>query len=215
MGIHQKYIAGRLIYFNTGNAGGIDYGTSSAEASTASADRKFLSMYVKSTATSGDARGIYTRLNLAGTAAGAGYGDAIRALGYVTGTGYDFATGLHGTLSIAAGATVTGSGAGIRATLEAAASTRTLSGALAALQVDAYVGANNTMPSIHGFIRFSDVGSVLLSHLFVLPSTAGSATVFAAHSGQNMSHSIRIIDSAGTPYYIMCASVVGNRTGGS
>jgi hypothetical protein len=214
MGIHEKYIAGRLIYYNTGNAGGIDYGTEATQVSTASADRKFVSIYVKSTAATGDARGIYARLNLAGTAT-SGYGDAIRALGYVTGTGYSYASGTHSTLRIGTGATVTGSGAGLRATLEADAQTRTLSGALAALQVDSYVGANNTMPTVHGFIRFSDVGSVKLSHLFVLPAVAGSATVFAAHSGQNMSHSIRIIDSAGTPYFVMCASVVGNRTGGS
>ena len=214
MGIHQKYIAGRLIYYNTGNAGGIDYGTEAVQVTTASADRKFVSIYVKSTCATGDARGIYARLNLAGTATD-GYGDAIRALGYVTGTGYAYASGTHATLRIGTGATVAGSGAGLRTTLEADAATRTLSGALASLQVDSFIGADNTMPTIHGFIRFSDVGSVRLSHLFVLPDVAGSATVFAAHSAQNMSHSIRIIDSAGTPYFIMCASVVGNRTGGS
>jgi len=214
MGIQAKYKVGRLVYYNNGNVGGIDYGTSSSETTTATADRKFLSMYVKSTAATGDARAIYARLNLAGTAT-AGYGDAIRALGYVTGTGYDYASGLHGTLSIAAGATVTGSGAGIRATLEAAASTRTLSGALAALQVDSYVGANNTMPTVHGFIRFSDVGDVVLNNLVVLPSTASNSTVFATHTTQGMTHSIRIIDSAGTPYFIMCTNAATNRGGGS
>jgi hypothetical protein len=196
------------------DAGGIDFGTETTEATTSTADRKFVSIYVKTTAASGDARGIYARLNMAGTAAGAGYGDGVRALGYVTGTGYDGAYGTHSTLRIGTGATVTGSGAGLRATLEADAATRTLGGALASLQVDSYVGANNTMPTVHGFIRFSDVGSVRLSHLFVLPAVAGSGTVFATHTTQAMSHSIRIIDSAGTPYFIMCASVVGDRAGG-
>jgi len=214
MGLHQRYSAGRLKYYLSGNAGGIDYGTSTAEATTASADRKFLSMYVKSTAATGDARGIYARLNLAGTAT-SGYGDAIRALGYVTGTGYSYASGLHGTLSIAAGATVTGSGAGIRATLEAAASTRTLSGALAALQVDSYIGANNTMPTVHGFIRFSDVGTTVLNNLFVMPAAPSNSTVFATHTTQTMTHSIRIIDSAGTPYFIMCTNAATNRGGGT
>ena len=214
MGLHQRYSAGRLKWYLSGNAGGVDFGTSSADASTASADRKFLSMYVKSTAATGDARAIYARLNLAGTAT-AGYGDAIRAMAYVTGTGYGSAQGLHGTLSIAAGATVTGSGAGIRATLEAAASTRTLSGALAALQVDSYVGANNTLPTIHGFIRLSDVGDVVLNNFLVLPSTASNSTVFATHVTEAMTHSIRIIDSAGTPYFIMCTNAATNRGGGS
>ena len=214
MGLHQRYSAGRLKYYLSGNAGGIDYGTSTAEATTASADRKFLSMYVKSTAATGDARGIYARLNLAGTAT-SGYGDAIRALGYVTGTGYSYASGLHGTLSIAAGATVTGSGAGIRATLEAAASTRTLSGALAALQVDSYIGANNTMPTVHGFIRFSDVGTTVLNNLFVMPAAPSNSTVFATHTTQVMTHSIRIIGPTGTPYFIMVTDAATNRGGGS
>ena len=214
MGLHQRYTAGRLKYYLSGAAGGIDYGTESSEVSTATADRKFLSMYVKSTAATGDARGIYARLNLAGTAT-AGYGDAIRALGYVTGTGYGYASGMHSTLRIGTSATVTGSGAGLRATLEADAQTRTLSGALAALQVDSYIGANNTMPTIHGFIRFSDVGTTLLNNLMVLPSTASNSTVFATHTTQTMTHSIRIIDSAGTPYFIMCTNAATNRGGGS
>lgn len=215
MGIHRKYTAGRIVHFLTGNAGGIDFGTSTAEATTATADRKFVSIYTKSTAATGDARAIYARLNLGGTASGAGFGDAIRALAYVTGTGYGSAQGLHGTLSIAAGATVTGSGAGIRATLEAAASTRTLSGALAALQVDSYVGANNTMPTVHGFIRFSDVGDVVLNNLMVLPAAPSNSTVFATHTTQTMTHSIRIIGPTGTPYFIMCCDAATNRGGAS
>jgi hypothetical protein len=215
MAIYNRYSSGRLKFYMIGNSGGIDYGTETTEAATATADRKFVSVYVKTTATSGDARGIYARLNMAGTAAGAGYGDALRTLGYVTGTGYDGAYGTHSTLRIGTGATVTGSGAGLRATLEADAATRTLSGALAALQVDSYVGANNTMPTIHGFVRFSDVGDTVLNNLMVLPSTASNSTVFATHTTQAMSHSIRIIDSAGTPYFIMCASAATNRGGGS
>jgi hypothetical protein len=214
MGLHQRYSSGRLKYFHTGNAGGIDYGTEASEVSTATADRKFVSIYVKSTCATGDARAIYARLNLAGTAT-AGYGDAIRSLGYVTGTGYAYASGAHSTLRIGTGATIAGSGAGLRATLEADAATRTLTGALAALQVDSYVGADNTMPTIHGFIRFSDVGSVVLNNLMVLPAVAENSTVFATHTTQTMSHSIRIIDSAGTPYFIMCTNAATNRGGGT
>jgi hypothetical protein len=212
MGIHRKYTAGRIVHFLTGDAGGIDFGTEAAEATSATADKKFVSIYAKSTATSGDERAIYARLKLAGTTGGAGYGDAVRALGYVTGTGYAYACGTHSTLRIGTGATVTGSGAGLRATLEADAQTRTLSGALAALQVDSYVGANNTMPTVHGFIRFSDVGSVVLSNLFVLPSAPATGTVFATHTTQTMTHSIRIIGPTGTAYYLMCCDAATNRT---
>lgn len=211
MGIHAKYSVGRLAYYNTGNGGGIDYGTSSSEVSTATADRKFLSMYVKTTATSGDARAIYARLNLGGTIASTGYGDAVRAWAKVSGTGYSYACGVHATMSLDASATVTGSGAGLRATLGAASQTRTLGGALAAIQADSDIGANNTMPTVHGFIRFTNSGSVALSNLFVVPN-ASNGTIFAAHTTQTMTHSLKIISEDGTAYYLMATNAATNRS---
>lgn len=196
------------------STGGFDYGTSSKEVDNTSPDFKFISIYHKTTAASGDVRSIYARLKLAGTTAGAGYGDCIRALAYVTGTGYANAVGVHSTVSIQASATATGQSAGLRATFEAAADTRTLSGKVASLIVDSNVATGNTMPAVHGFIRFVDVGSVRMSNLAVIP-TASNSTVFATHTTQGMTHSIRIVDEAGTPYYIMCASAATNRGGGS
>jgi hypothetical protein len=215
MGIHAKYSAGRLVYYNSGNVGGIDYGTSSAEVSTATADRKFISIYTKTTAATGDSRAIYARLNLGGTTAGAGYGDAMRAYAYVTGTGYANATGMHSSVAIAAGATATGQSSGLRATFEAAAATRTLSGAVCALQLDSFVGANNTMPTVNAYIRCSKVGSVDFDHFLALPAAASNSTIFATHTTQTMTHSIRIIDDDGTPYFIMCCDAATNRGGAS
>lgn len=211
MGIHAKYAGGRLAYYNSGNAGGIDYGTSSAEVTTATADRKFVSIYTKTTATSGDSRAIYAKLNLGGTTAGAGYGDAVRAYAYVSGTGYAYATGLHATCEIAAGATATGSSSGLRATYAAAAATRTLSGAIAALQLDSAIGADNTLPTVNAYIRLSKVSSVDFDNFLVLPAAA-NGTIFAAHTTQGLTHSIRVIDSAGTAYYIMCTNAATNRS---
>lgn len=138
-------------------------GTSTLPITTATANKNFLDYKVKTTAASGDTRGLYMRLYLGGTTAGAGYGDAVRAYTTVTGTGYAYASGVHATMSIAAGATVTGSGAGARCTLEAAAETRTLSGNVAALQLDSNIGANNTVPATAAFIRLAKIGTVDLA----------------------------------------------------
>jgi len=212
MGTRIRTDDGRLKIRHTGVLGGIDYGSSSSEITESEANVKFIALYHKSTASSGDTRSIYARLNLAGTAGGAGYGDAVRAWAKVSGTGYAYACGVHATMSVDAGATVTGSGAGLRATLGAAAATRTLAGALASIQADSDVGANNTLPSIHGFIRFTNSGSVSLDNLFVLPSTAANGSIFAAHTTQTMTHSLRVIDSAGTEYFVMCTDADTNRS---
>jgi hypothetical protein len=192
-----------------------DYGTSSAEVETSTADTKFLSMYTKVSATSGDARAIYARLNLGGTIASTGYGDAIRAWAKVSGTGYSYATGLHATCSIDASATVTGSSSGLRATYGAAADTRTLGGAISALHLCSDVATGNTMPTVNAFIRCTNDGAVSFSHLLALPGAASNSTIFATHTTQTMTHSIRIIDDDGTPYFIMCTNAATNRGGGS
>lgn len=191
------------------------YGSSSAEVETSTADTKFLSMYTKVSATSGDARAIYARLNLGGTIASTGYGDAGRFWAKVSGTGYSYATGLHATCSVDAGATVTGSSSGLRATYGAASATRTLGGAIAALQLCSDVGADNTMPTVNAYIRCTKDGSVDFDHLLALPGAATNSTIFATHTTQTMTHSIRIIDNDGTPYFIMCCDAATNRGGGS
>jgi hypothetical protein len=203
---------GRVKVRHSGALGGFDYGSSSSEIEETEANNKFIAIYHKSSATSGDNRSIYARLNLAGAVTATGYGDCIRAWAKVSGTGYSYACGVHATMSVDAGATVTGSGAGLRATLGAAAASRTLAGALAAIQADSDIGANNTLPSIHGFIRFTNSGSVSLNNLFVLPAAAANGSIFAAHTTQTMTHSIRIIDSAGTAYYVMCTNAATNRS---
>lgn len=190
-------------------------GSSTYPLTTSTADSAFLKYYTRTTATSGDARLGYFRLELDGTIASTGYGDALRSWAKVGGTGYSYATGLHSTVSIDAGATVTGSCSGLRATFSAASATRTLDGAVSALHLCSDVGASNTMPTLNAFIRCTTDGSVAFDHLLVLPSTASNSTIFATHTTQAMSHSIRILDSAGTPYYIMCASAATNRGGAS
>jgi hypothetical protein len=186
-------------------------GTSAAPETTATANLNFQGYWTQTTATSGDSRGLYLRHYLGGVTGGAGYGDAVRAFCTVTGTGYAYASGIHATMQINAAATVTGSGAAVRATLAAAAETRTLAGKLAAAQIDSDVAAGNTLPTVHGFLRFVDNGAVRVSNLAVIPA-ASNGTIFATHTTQVMTHSIRIVNEAGVAYYIMCTDGAGNRS---
>ena len=190
-------------------------GSSTYPLTTSTVDSCFLKYYTRTTATSGDARLGYFRLELDGAIATTGYGDALRTWAKVGGTGYSYATGLHSTVSIDAGATVTGASSGLRATFSAASATRTLSGAVSALHLCSDVGASNTMPTLNAFIRCTTDGSVAFDHLLILPAAASNSTIFATHTTQGLTHSIRVLDGAGTPYYIMCTDAATNRGGAS
>ncbi len=185
-------------------------GTESYRVTTSTADSKFLSYYCKTSAATGDTRTCYFDLELAG--AGAAMGDAVRSRISVSGTGIGYATGLHSTCQIQAGGTATGESSGLRATFEAASATRTLSGSVEALHLASYVGANNTMPTKNAFIKCSNDGAVDFDNFLVLPAAAVNGTIFAAHDTQTMTHSIRIIDSAGTAYYAMVCDADTNRS---
>jgi hypothetical protein len=162
------------------------------------------------TASGSDARVLYARLHQYG----AGGGEAVRAYAFAQNANTATAgtlNGLHATLSIATSSGISGSGNAIRATLEAASASRTLTGRLYAIQADANIGASNTMPTNHAYIGFTNSGSVALSNLFQIPA-ASNGTIFAAHTTQGLTHSIRIIDSGGTAYYIMCTNAATNRS---
>lgn len=163
------------------------------------------------TASGSDARIIYARMHQYG----AGGGEAVRAYAFANTT--NVATGgtlngIHGSVSIATSSSISGAANAGRFTLEAAAASRTLGGALAAIQVDSNIGTGNTMPTIHGFLRFTNSGAVNLSHLMVLPAAPSNGTIFAAHVTDAMTHSIRVIDSAGTVYYVMATTTATNRS---
>ena len=176
----------------------------------ATANQNLMEFRLRSSAATGDSRGIYMRLKLYG----AGGGEAGRFFANASTT--NVATGgtingIHSSMSIDASSSVSGAGNALRATLGAAAATRTLGGTLAAIQADSDIGANNTMPTNHSFIRFTNSGSVALSNLFQVPA-ASNGTMFAAHTTQTMTHSLKIIDASGTAYYIMCTDADTNRS---
>lgn len=167
---------------------------------------KWLNFYCQSTATSGDSRVLYARLNLAG--AGTGAGEAVRAYTVVdaalTGGGVH---GIHASIALGAAGSEAGLSAGVRATLEAAAATKTLTGTYASLQVDSYLGAGNTVNGQKvSFIRAADVGAVKMPYLFDLSSLvsdAAGAYVSGTHAGTTVGGVIRVITGFGVGYIKM------------
>jgi len=148
------------------------------------ADKRFISLFTKSEATSGDSRGIYWQHFL--SAAGQ-MGECARFVGRVTVAGVVGANGVHSTARIDAAATtgITGLSCGVRATLEAEAASRSLTGTLCALQVDSYVGAGNTLPATTSFVRVSDEGAVSLAYLFEIATTGCLKGSACGTSGQD------------------------------
>lgn len=188
-------------------------GTSSAPTSTATANKNFLGYWVKSTATSGDARAMYVRLYLGA----AGSGEAVRA--YATADAANVATGgtvngIHASLSMNASASISGQGFAGRFTFDAAADTRTLNGNCAPVLIESNIAAGNTVPATMAHIRVTDTGAVPIKKLLRLPTVA-SAGLLAAHITDAITHSIRCVDDAGTVFYIMCTTTATNRTGGA
>ena len=186
-------------------------GTSTTKLTTAVTDKNFGGFWTQSTATSGDSRGLYWKHHLDGVIVATGFGDGGRFLTSVSGTGYSYASGVHATMQIEVGGTVTGSGSGLRATFGAIAATRTLGGALSSLHLCSDVATGNTLPTVHGFLRCTDDGAVRFGNFAVIPNVA-NGTVLAAHITQVMTHSIKIISENGTAYYIMCTDAATNRS---
>jgi len=89
-------------------------GTSASPSTTSTADTKFNTYYSKSTATSGDARGIYDYLSIAGAGGG---GESLRALTDVTDVAAATARGAHISLSFGTTGSITGLGAAMGSTL--------------------------------------------------------------------------------------------------
>ncbi len=191
----------------------IKAGTSAAKVTEDTADIKFIGIYTDCGAATGDSRTIYARHYITST----GSGEAGRF--YTTLTAANAATGgtvngAHISLSLDASASVSGQGNAARFTLDAAADTRTLNGNLACVMLESNIATGNTVPASLAFMRIVNLGAVSVGHLLRTAAPVNS-TIFATHTTQAMSHSIRMVDDAGTPYYIMCTNAATNRGGAS
>jgi hypothetical protein len=150
--------------------------------------------YVTTSATTGDTRLSYQRLAFTST----GSGETYRALTQVTGAGAatgGTVNGAHISLSINGSGTISGAGNALRATLGGTSTNP--GGTIAAIQADSNFASGGTWTNA-SFIRFTNSGAGTVANLFNVPSAMVTANTQGAAT-----NSLKIVDSAGTAYYIM------------
>lgn len=156
------------------------------------------SFYATSSATTGDTRLMYQRLDITST----GSGETLRAFTRVTGasaaTG-GTVNGAHISLSVNSGGTISGAANALRVTLGAAAGVTT-GGTVAALQVDSDITNTSTLPGTAAFIRVTNSGSGTLDTLMNIPAAMLQDTTATATKG------IKIVDASGNDFFILCAA---------
>jgi hypothetical protein len=150
--------------------------------------------YVTTSAATGDTRLSYSRLEFTST----GSGETIRALTRVTGAGAatgGTVNGAHFSLSINGSGTISGAGNALRATLGGTSTNP--GGTIAAIQADSDFASGGTWTNA-SFIRFTNSGAGTVANLFNVP-----AAMVTANTQGAATNSLKIVDSAGTAYYIM------------
>ena len=176
---------------------GFSTGTSSSPLAVTTAGN-IDSAYATTSAASGDTRLAYDKLTFTST----GSGETIRAFSVVTGTGGATAgtiNGAHISMEVQGG-TISGAGNALRATI--GGTTAAPGGTLAAIQVDSNFDSGVTLPGSASFLRFTNSNSTTIANLMNVPSAmVGTNTQGAA------TNSLKIVDSAGTAYYIMLTTV--------
>ena len=156
------------------------------------------SAYVTSSATTGDTRLSYQRLAFTST----GSGETYRALTQVTGAGAatgGTVNGAHISLSINGSGTISGAGNALRATLGGTSTNP--GGTIAAIQADSNFASGGTWTNA-SFIRFTNSGTGTVANLFNVPAAMLVSQISAAST-----HTIKIVNSAGTAYYLMATTV--------
>jgi hypothetical protein len=154
--------------------------------------------YVTTSATTGDTRLSYQRLAFTST----GSGETYRALTQVTGAGAatgGTVNGAHISLSINGSGTISGAGNALRATLGGTSTNP--GGTIAAIQADSNFASGGTWTNA-SFIRFTNSGTGTVANLFNVPAAMLVSQVSAAST-----HTIKIVNSAGTAYYLMATTV--------
>lgn len=156
------------------------------------------SSYATTSATTGDTRLMYDKLTFTST----GSGETARFFSVVTGAGAAAGgtiNGAHISTSINGSGTISGAANALRVTLGGTSTNP--GGTIAALQVDSDFASGGTWTNA-SFIRFTNSGTGTVSNLMNVPAAmVGTNTQGAA------TNSLKIVDSAGTAYYIMLTTV--------
>ena len=150
--------------------------------------------YATTSATTGDTRLVYDKLTFTST----GSGETARFFSVLTGangaTGGTI-NGAHISLSINSSGTISGAGNALRATLGGTSTNP--GGTIAAIQADSNFASGGSWTGA-SFIRFTNSGTGTVANLFNVPSGMITANTQGAAT-----NSLKIVDSAGTAYYIM------------
>ena len=176
---------------------GFDTGTSASPLAVTTAENVNAAFATTSAAT-GDTRLSYNRLAFTST----GSGETIRALTQVTGVGGATGgtiNGAHVSLSINGSGTISGAGNALRATLGGTSTNP--GGTIAAIQADSDFATGGTWTNA-SFIRFTNSGTGTVANLFNVPAAMLVSQISAAST-----HTIKIVNSAGTAYYLMATTV--------
>ncbi|CAB4161285.1 hypothetical protein UFOVP766_40 [uncultured Caudovirales phage] len=158
-------------------------------------------VYAKTTHTSGDFRGYYSRVEFAG----AGAGETLRALSRVTaaqGSGQT-TNGAHISLSVNTGGSISGAGNALRATI--GGSSTNPGGTLAALQLDSDFASGGTWSNT-SFLRVTNSGTGEVGNFAVMPAVSATGVFRAKVGSPVVTHTIPVT-SGGTTYYIMVSTV--------
>ena len=153
--------------------------------------------YATTSADSGDTRLSYNKLTFTST----GSGEVVRGFAVVTGTGGATAgtiNGAHFSMEVQGG-TISGAANAVRATV--GGTTASPGGTLAAIQADTNFDSGVTLPGSAAWIRFTESGSAKMSNLFNVP-----AAMVVTKSAAAVAKTIKIVDDAGTPWYIMVSA---------
>ena len=172
---------------------GFSSGTSSSPVSVTTAGN-ISSFYGTTSATTGDTRLVYDKLTFTST----GSGETLRAFSVVTGANAATAgtiNGAHISLSVNTGGTISGAANALRATLGGTSTNP--GGTIAAIQCDSDFASGGTWTNA-SFIRFTNSGTGTVANLLNVPTA-----MVAVKGSAALSHKIKIVDSAGTAYYLM------------
>lgn len=157
------------------------------------------SSYATSSATSGDTRLQYSRLDITST----GSGETLRAFTRVTGanaaTG-GTVNGAHISLSINGSGTVSGAGNALRVTLGGTSTNP--GGTIAALQLDSDFASGGTWTNA-SYIRCTNSGTGTIDTFAQLPNA-----MIATKSAAAVTHVVAIKNASGTPYYLMVSDTL-------
>ena len=158
-------------------------------------------IYATASHTTGDARGLYARMDFAA----AGAGETLRAFSRVTAAQGSAQTtnGAHVSLSVNTGGTISGAGNALRATI--GGSSTNPGGTLAALQLDSDFASGGTWSNT-SFLRVTNSGTGEVGNFAAMPAVSATGVFRAKVGTPACTHTIPVT-SGGTTYYIMVSTI--------